>query len=382
MRSSAANESLPEERTRLAKVTIRGFKTIAELNAFEPRDLTVLIGPNGAGKSNFLSFFRMLSFSFVSPGQLQLYVAQAGGASAILNAGSNPAKEIEASLTLTTRAGTNDYGLRLFHAAGDSLVFADEWFRFSRADGVIKPTPSLGAGHKESQLVAKAEGGDETALTILSMLRRIIIHQFHNTTSTARVRNKWDADDGRWLKEDAGNLAPFLYRLQNSGPHYYRRIVETIRLILPFFSDFELYPEYGKLLLRWRERGSDHIFNAGQAADGMIRAMALVALLEQPTIDLPKVLILDEPELGLHPFAIEIIADLIKSTARHVQVVVATQSVALIDRFEPEDIVVTDRTAESSTYRRLEPLALQKWLEEYTLSELWEKNVLGGRPRH
>jgi predicted ATPase len=182
------------------------------------------------------------------------------------------------------------------------------------------------------------------------------------------------------LKEDSGNLAPFLYRLQQTQPLYYQRIVETIRLMLPFFADFELQPEYGHLLLRWREVGSDQVFGVWQAADGMLRAMALVALLRQPEEDLPDILILDEPELGLHPYAIELLAAMLRSASHHVQVIVATQSVSLVDRFEPHDIVVVDRVGRESRFRRLNDDELADWREDYTLSELWETNVLGGRP--
>jgi predicted ATPase len=206
------------------------------------------------------------------------------------------------------------------------------------------------------------------------------VHQFSDTSATSRIRNKWPVDDGIRLKEDAANLAPFLYRLHEHYPKYYRRIVETIRLILPFFDDFELEPEFGSLLLRWLERGTDRVFGASQAADGMLRTMALVALLQQPEENLPDVLILDEPELGLHPYAIEVLASLLQSASQYVQVIVATQSVSLIDRFEPHDIVVVDRTGRESTFRRLNDADLAEWREQYTLSELWEKNVLGGRP--
>jgi predicted ATPase len=211
-------------------------------------------------------------------------------------------------------------------------------------------------------------------------LRRWIVHQFDDTSATSRMRIKWSVDDGLQLKEDAGNLAPFLYRLQQNKPKHYRRIVETIRLILPFFADFEFQPEYGSLLLRWLEQGTDRVFSASKAADGMLRAMALVALLQQPEEDLPNVLIIDEPELGLHPYAIEVLASLLQSASQHVQVIVATQSVSLLDRFEPHDIVVVDRAGQESTFRRLNDADLAEWREQYTLSELWEKNVLGGRP--
>lgn len=366
---------------RLKSITLRGFKTFRELEDFQPGAITALIGPNGAGKSNFISFFRLLSWALASPGQLQDHVARWGGASAILHDGPERTRDIEAHLVLTTEAGENDYSFRLAYAAGDTLIYTEEKFRFSRIGWPTKAQwKILGAGHREPELIKMAEGGDATARTILTLLHKLILHQFHNTSESSRVREKWSIDDNRWLKEDAGNLAPFLYRLQQQHPKYYARIVETVRLILPFFADFDLKPEFGKVLLAWRERSSDRVFTASQAADGMLRALALVTLLQQPEFDLPDVLILDEPELGLHPYAIEILAGLIRAASQHVQVILATQSVSLIDRFTPEDIVVVDRTGQESAFRRYSEVDLHSWLQEYTLSELWEKNVIGGRP--
>lgn len=368
-------------RNRLGKLTLKGFKTIRDLSDFKPGSLTVLIGPNGAGKSNFISFFRMLSWTLASPGNLQVHVSELGGASALLHDGPAITREIEADLTLVTNAGENQYTFRLVFAAGDTLIYTDERFRFSR-EGLPSPAywQELGAGHREPNLIAKADEGNTTARVILGLLRKIIVYQFHNTSATARMRSKWDVEDNRWLKEDAANLAPFLRRLQQNEPRYYSRIVETIRLILPFFADFELEPENSRLLLKWREQSSDRVFNASQAADGMLRAMALVTLLLQPERDLPDVLILDEPELGLHPYAINLVGGLIRGVSEKTQVIVATQSMALVDCFEPNDIVVVEREQRESKFCRLDGRALEEWLKNYSLSELWEKNVLGGRP--
>jgi predicted ATPase len=238
----------------------------------------------------------------------------------------------------------------------------------------------LDAGHREAKLMSKAEQGDRTARAIAGLLKKVISHQFHNTSDTARIRQKWEVEDGRWLKEDAGNLAPFLFRLAREEPGFYKRIVDTVRLILPFCAAFEFEIEHERILLKWREKESDRIFNSGQAADGMLRIFALVALLEQPEKDLPDVLLLDEPELGLHPYAIEVLSGIIRSASQYVQVILATQSVSLIDRFNPEDVVVVERRGRSSVFRRLSSSDLQEWLDRYTLSELWEKNVIGGRP--
>lgn len=365
---------------RLHAITLKGFKTIQELNGFEPGPLTVLIGPNGAGKSNFISFFRMMSWMLADPDNLPVYVAQQGGASNLLHDGPSRTREVEAELTIRTEAGENQYAFRLVFAAGDTFIFADERYRFSRDDyGGIAPWRETGAGHRAPQLLDMAPE-DDTAHFIRNILRRIVLYQFHNTSATARIRSKWSMNDNRYLKEDAGNIAPFLLRMREEEGNYYQRIIETVRLVLPFFSDFELQPDNGHLLLAWRERNSDRVFDVSQASDGMLRVIALVALLLQPEKDLPDVLILDEPELGLHPSAITVVGGLIRAVSVKAQVIVATQSAALVDCFEPADIVVVEREGRKSVFRRLDSEALGNWLEDYALSELWNKNVLGGRP--
>ena len=367
----------------LIRVKLRGYKTIKDLgeDGLELRPLNVLIGANGAGKSNFISFFRMLNWGIgTTTGNLQVYVGTQGGASKLLHDGPDTTHEIEAEITLKSRTGENDYAFRLVYASGDSVIFADEKCRFSdRKFEAIADWTELGAGHKEAQLLIKA-GKYKTAKTILAFLRQCKVFQFHNTSTTSRMREKWRESEGRWLKEDAGNIAPFLYYQKEHSPEYYRRIIETVRLILPFFDDFVLEPEYNNFLLRWKEKGSDIIFDASQASDGMLRAIALVSLLSQPVDRLPDIIILDEPELGLHPYAITVIAGLIRSVSKSVQIILSTQSSTLVDCFKTEDIIVVDRQGRESTFRRLSSIDLESWLDDYSVSELWEKNVLGGRP--
>lgn len=367
-------------RNRLDKITLKGFKTIKLLEDFKPGSLTALIGYNGVGKSNFISFFRMMSWALADPDNLPFYISQQGGASTLLYDGPSITREIEAEITLRTERGENQYAFRLFYVAGDTLIFAEENYRFSDLSyGTLANWIGTGAGHRYPQIMDKA-AEDTSARVILDIMRRINVYQFHNTSETARIRGKWRMDDNRYMKEDAANIAPVLSRLRETDGRCYQRIVDTIRLILPFFSDFELTPEYSSLLLRWRERNSDQIFSVSQASDGMLRVIALVTLLLQPEQDLPDVLILDEPELGLHPSAINIVGGLINSASTRTQIIIATQSTRLIDCFEPEDIVIVERDRRASTFRRLEPEPLEAWLEDYSLSELWEKNVIGGRP--
>ena len=368
-------------RNRLEAITLKGFKTIRALENFKPRQLTVLIGPNGAGKSNFISFFRMMSWALADQDNLQFFIGQQGGASKILHDGPSVTREIEVELTIATDAGENQYAFRLFYAAGDTLIFADERYRFSRAGYLtLARWHETGAGHRAPNLLADDNAGDMTAHVIRSLMQKIVVYQFHNTSDTARMRSKWYVDDNRWLKEDAANIAPVLLRLKENDLINYQRIVDNIRLILPFFSDFEIEPNYGSVILNWRERSSNEVFGVSQASDGMLRIIALITLLLQPEQDLPDVLILDEPELGLHPYAINVIGGLIRAASHNAQVIVATQSALLVDCFEPEDIVVVERQNRASTFKQLNSDALGEWLDDYSLSELWEKNVIGGRP--
>lgn len=369
----------------LLSLDLHGFKSIRSLPDFEFGDMTVLIGPNGAGKSNLLLFLRLLKWMVTPPGELQINVARMGGAYAVLHYGARTTPSLRASLSLALgrndAAATGEYAFQLTHAAGDSLVFSEEYFRTGIGGGGFL------SGHREAQIIRPMRelhpddlaSFDEVGGGVAETLRGIGWFHFRDTSDTARIRKRWPLEDSHQLKEDGGNLAPFLDRLARERPTHYTRIAETLRQVIPQFADFVLSGDT-TILLQWRELESDVFFGPGQASDGMLRLMALVALLLQPVEDLPRVLIVDEPELGLHPSAIHLIAGLLLAASQHVQVIVATQSPALLDHFEPEQIVVVDRPGGESTFRRLDSVQLASWLEDYTMAELWEKNVLGGKP--
>lgn len=370
-------------RAQITKIRIAGFKSIRSWDSLEPGAMNVLIGPNGAGKSNLIGFFRLLSW--MMQGKLGLHVGQ--GASALLFDGPAKTKEISASLEIRTDKGVNEYAFSLFHVAGrDEFIFSDERFRFTPAN---RTQPyrwnDLGSGHRESALIEAADSGPEqsrpTARAILALLRSFRIHQFHNTSDTARLKTSWLASDSLSLKEDAGNLAPFLLRLQREAPASYRQIVAHCRRLLPFFEDFVLVENReGRVLLQWKEFGSDMVFDTSVASDGMIRAFALLALLCQPPDDIHDVLFLDEPELGLHPTAIELVGALLQSVSAHAQVFVATQSPYMLNEFEPEQVTVIERRGRESTFKKLSSVELGEWLDDYSMADLWWKNILGGKP--
>jgi len=185
------------------------------------------------------------------------------------------------------------------------------------------------------------------------------------------------------LLSDARNIAAYLFRLKNEFPNEYKRIVETVKFIAPYFKDFYLETNVNDdIILRWKQYGCDDIFNANQLSDGTLRFICLATLLLQPTQLQPNTIIIDEPELGLHPYAIALLAEMIKAVANTKQVIISTQSVELLNEFAINDVIVVDRDEEGSHFNRYTEEELEHWLDDYSLGELWKSNIIGGRLWH
>jgi predicted ATPase len=322
----------------------------------------------------------MLSQMMASPGQLQLFIGAGGDANSFLHYGSSATKEIECQLEFGTEKGQNSYRFRLGHAARDTLLFLEEACRFVKTETSPGRWEEFEVGGRESALATNATL-KPTPAAIRLMLREFIAFQFHNTSEFSRMKNFWSVTDNMELKADGGNIAPIIFRLQCDHLRHYTIIVDTLRQILPFFADFNLIPnEKDKVYLQWREIDSDYILGAHQASDGMLRAIALVTLLCLPENMLPSLILLDEPELGLHPSAIEIVAGLIKSLSRKRQIIIATQSPQLLDCFDADNVVVAERKNRASSFKWLSEDELKSWLEDYSLSALWYSNLFGGKP--
>ncbi|TAF04102.1 MAG: DUF2813 domain-containing protein, partial [Nostocales cyanobacterium] len=329
----------------LQRVILNGFKSIKTMD-LELRPLNILIGANGAGKSNLISFFKMLNEMMA--GRLQQYIGISGYAQSLLHFGAKITPQIEARLKFKFRDGHYIYNLRLFHAAGDTLIFAEETLTLedmiSWGNGELFPTEdSLGAGHQETKINEASEGGMQTSQVIKFLLNRCRVYHFHDTSSTAAVRQSCYVGDNHSLMPDAGNLAALLLRFREDHNIAYQRIVKTIRLIAPFFDDFDLVPRGNNVILNWREKGSDQVFGSHQFSDGTLRAICLITLLLQPEDELPKLIIVDEPELGLHPYALNIIAAIFGKASYHTQILISTQSTSFLDNFNPEDVITVDR---------------------------------------
>lgn len=369
----------------IKKLTIEGFKSVRKLEDFELRSLNVLIGANGAGKSNFVGFFRLLHELIEK--RLQITVATEGGADACLYLGPKITRELAAKIYFSN----NGYEFVLRPTADNRLIFANEIAFFKGQLGPIRD--SLGSGHAESQLKDLKDEPGRTGRHgiphyVYNAVSSWVVYHFHDTSETAGVRRQGPINDNEKLRPNAENLAAFLYRIQQTDSNTYAKIRDVVRLAAPFFDDFKLRPVVTNpelIQLEWLQKDSDYPFRASQLSDGTLRFICLAAALLQPI--LPSTILFDEPELGLHPYALTLLANLFRQAAKAYgtyiskQVIVSTQSAPLLNEFSPEDVVIVERSEGQSIFRRLDPASLNEWLQEYSLGELWLKNILGGRPR-
>jgi len=333
----------------ISKLTIRGYKSIRSLEDFELRNLNILIGPNGAGKSNFVEFFRIMEeISKGGEKSLEHYVQHMGGADKLLFLGAKVTPLIEVHISTVDACAS----------------FELEATRVDKLKYVQMPVI----------------GTDKFGLLSEGIYRDHKSYHFHDTSDFAAVKRPCSKRDYEYLRPDASNLAAFLLQLKKKHEREYSSIREVIQLAAPFFDDFWLREEDDEddILLEWREKGSDYPFHPSQISDGTLRFICLATALLQP--DPPSTILLDEPELGLHPYALTLLAGLIQKASKQTQVIVSTQSAPLIDHFEPEDIVVVERQNGKSIFKRLDKAGLKAWLDDYSLGELWQKNVFGGRP--
>jgi predicted ATPase len=360
----------------LYKLMIKGFKSIREQELqFAP--LNVFIGANGSGKSNLVEVFNFLRR--IVDQQLQTYTGEAGGANAILHFGRKRTKKLAIEIEFRSDGSANIYQITLLPTDEDRFILENESTHYRNIKKYKIPySADVWVGHTEARIT---EAKSRVADYVRDHLESYRIYHFHDTSPSAPMKQTCDVADNRFLKPDASNLAAFLYRLQEKQRDHFENIEDTIRQVAPFFHRFKLEtsllnPE--KIRLEWKEKGVDDYFGPAALSDGTVRFMCLSTLLLQP--DLPSLILIDEPELGLHPAAIQVLASLLQSAATRTQLIVATQSVTLINQLEPEHVWVVDREDSQSVFRNLKSADMSAWLEDYGLGELWEKNILGGRP--
>ncbi|KHD07989.1 hypothetical protein PN36_08870 [Candidatus Thiomargarita nelsonii] len=346
---------------KLDQIQLKGFKSIRQMD-LELRHLNVLIGPNGVGKSNFISLFRLMN-KLVQK-DLQFFFAQQGGADRFLHFGRQLTDAIEIRLLFKS----NGYACTLVPDQIGGLIFKNEWVVDQIGD--LKELDNR--GDKESALSSDPSH-------VAAYLSDWQVYHFHDTSETAKVKQSGAIYDNERLRPQAENLAAFLFSIQDT--EQYQRIVQTIQRVAPFFQDFILKPEKNApntIRLRWKHRGTDDYFDANAFSDGTLRFICLTTLLLQPV--LPFMILLDEPELGLHPYAMQLLAGMMRSVAHKTQIIASSQSVTLANQFEWQDLIIVEQSENASRFRRLNEKQVKVWLDDYRIGDLWEKNLIGGTP--
>lgn len=360
----------------IKSIHIENFKSIKDSGVVEFKPINVLIGGNGAGKSNFISFFKFLNKLYEQ--QLQLYMAQNGRAESFLFFGIKSSEYLKGNITFDND-WQNGYEFTMVPDTSGNLIFSREFSHYTHPK-LNKSSIGPYNGSPESYL--KTDDGYRNNY-LRAHFRELKIFHFHDTSFNSDVKKPCNTQDYAYLKEDGGNIAAFLYMLQQSHPKNFGMIQTIVQSIAPFFDSFYLEPDEinaNQIFLRWKEKGFDTLFTAHNLSDGTLRMICLATLLLQPNP--PATIIIDEPELGLHPFAITKLAGLIQTLPEDIQIIISTQSVNLVNEFNAEDIIVVKRESGHETiFERQSEKTLKNWLKDYSIGELWEMNILGGRPK-
>jgi predicted ATPase len=358
-------------------ITVRGFKSIANIEKIRLTPINLIIGANGSGKSNFISAFSFLNT--IREGNLQTYVKSAGGADRLLHFGAKHTPSMHFHISFAGEV--NQYRIELIPTDDDSLVPFDEQCYFWNK---IYPQPWV-TGLTGANLEAAISTPQKRAVAqyVRQHLDRWRLYHFHDVGRFSPMKKSSPIDDNRSLRPDGANLASFLYLLREKHPSSYALIRNSVQAVAPFFDDFVLEPrslENDQVRIEWKHQGSSDYFDVSAFSDGTLRFVALATLLLQPEELRPSVIIVDEPELGLHPFAISYLASMTKLASARTQIILSTQSALLLDHFEPENVIVADRVDGGTVLNRLDADKWDEWLEEYSLGQLWEKAEFGGRP--
>jgi len=372
----------------IRNISINGFKSIRELRNFELRDLNVIIGANGSGKSNLVQVFQMLMA--MSRKGLQRFILENGGADNFLHNGPKHTPAISMEFEFEShsdhRQGSNIYRFELTPTVEDTFLVSEER-KYVTTNWRSYGSPSLESRLEDERQETSASGkGRGVGYYVYKSIANWMVYHFHDTSSTAPMRRYEVIEDNAKLRSNGGNIAPFLLKLKTdyNARSYYQDIVNAIRLVIPFFDDFRLdvinKGEKDLVRLSWQQKGSDFPMQPYHLSDGSIRFICLATALLNPFP--PSVIVIDEPELGLHPEAIRILGELIRDAAKRTQIMVATQSPLLLDQFSIEDIVVVNRKKGQSVFERLQRADFDEWLIDYSVGELWSRNIIAGGTCH
>lgn len=361
----------------IEKIEIHSYKSIRNASV-SLAPINILIGENGAGKSNFISFFELAKALYDQ--RLGGYMLSNGGMAAQLHHGLKHSKSIRGAIDYNN---TNNFFFELRPGMGEK-AYIEETGDYYNWKMETDKNYSLWSRTVWDKMVEESRISEieyPRAKYIRALLESFIVYHFHDTSKTSPMRQPCPLDDNVTLRHDASNLPAVLYRMQQTDKLAFHLIEATIRSVAPYFKRFKLAPmatDTARIKLEWEENDSDMYLDAFSFSDGTLRFISLATLLLQSQV--PETIIIDEPELGLHPFAMVKLASMIRKASGKAQIIIATQSVELINNFSMDDIIIVGRKDNQSIFQRFDESDFSHWLKDYSVGELWEKNIIGGRP--
>lgn len=392
----------------IQKIRLDGFLSFAPGSPeFELRDLNVLIGPNGSGKSNFIEALELLS---ATPSNLAKVVRVGGGAGEWIWKGDTVKSSAEIDVVLKEGTPTGRpirYRIELTEV-GNRLEVIDEaieevepvpgksdvffYYRFQRGRPMISVRDSEAVdGAVKRQLQRAHLAPDQSVLG-----QRKDPEQYPEVTWTGQrlgsiqTFREWTfgrsgplrTPQSALLPEDQllvdnSNLALLLNEIEHAGGV---RFDILLRDFFPRFQRMSTRISGGAVQFYLHETDFDRPISATRLSDGTLRFIALLALLLSPSP--PPLLCIEEPELGLHPDAVALVADLLVDASKRTQLIVTTHSDALVSALtnQPDAIVACERPGAGTELRRLDPKKLAVWLDDYRLGDLWRMGELGANP--
>lgn len=378
------------KKLRLNNISISHFKSIANVHELVLADLNVIIGANGAGKSSFISIFQMLEN--MSRRNFQNFCIDSGDANSLFFFEGAKSQPIKLGFDFKNGKIKTCYNLEIILSPKETALISQEYMEY---DGDIisdnegtEDNPATGY-RTESQLYRWGSDKKRYKLhyPVCETINSWRTYHFHDTSIASFLRKSSQFGTDKNLLQTGENLAPYIFYLRERHPDIYTYLVSAIRCIAPFFLDF-VFPytweqareNNQKISLAWKQTCSERLMQPWQFSDGTLRFIALVVALIQP--DPPAIILVDEPEIGLHPAAISFISGLLHDASTRTQVIVTTQSPLMLENMDPHNIIVMTSQNNKSSCEKLDAKSLKTWLEDYTLCDLWMKGLLATGPTH
>ena len=393
-------------------IEIERFRSFRHVELDIP-SLAVLIGPNGSGKSNFLDLLFLMAEA--ARGGLAEGVASRGGFDNLAFKGDPGdiflALRFQPKGVFEEEKDAITFKLKLKKVGPNCRVWFEQVSKAPRLpfhhaplmvmhrdkDGCMFRSIKTGMREEvvENEEGKALESDSELAISqvkdqekyptpykLLRLLQEWTLYENINVGFDAPVRQPSLLRPTMRLAPKGNNLASVLYSMQQQHPAIWKEIEEILETAYANFHSITFPPEGGdgKVLLRWWERPyeKESGFSANLLSDGTLKFLCLIAILKSP--DPPPLVCIDEPELGLHPDWIKLVAELMQSAASRTQLVVTTHSPQLVAKLSPDQVIVAEKVDGETQLKRLSEEKLKNWLEEFNLGDLWVAGHFGGRP--